>query len=218
MLIAGLFTLVVVLLRRELGRHETYMQKTDGLLKELGTTFTAMAKAQSDKDAALVERYSVLGERLKFTEQTGALTQDRLREGSQAMQAIRESIAAEKDSREKFEREFAERQVKFEQEAHTRQLAFAGQWQTTLVDLTNRFVGQAALDEYRMRHEQDHSRVEVRLSRQEELMEKMEQTVHGIDKKLEGGIQTIAALLAKHVTIGSAKDDCGEPAHGKGGR
>ena len=36
-------------------------------------------------------------------------TRGRLREGSQTMKTIRESIAAEKDAREKFEREFVDR-------------------------------------------------------------------------------------------------------------
>jgi hypothetical protein len=203
--IAGLVTLVVLLLKREYRRHEAYMTKLDASAKAQADKLEMMARAQMDKDAILLERLSVTNERLKARENADTLLERRLGEGTQTFRELRDGIAGSIQAQSKLSEELYARQAKFEQEAHTRQLSFAGQWQTTLVDLANRFVGQAALDEYRTRHEQDHSRVEVRLSRQEELMEKMEQTVHGIDKKLEGGIQTIAALLAKHVTVGEQK-------------
>lgn len=169
-------------------------------------------KAQADKDAALVERYSVLAERLKFASGALETIQDRLREGARTFGSLQKELAAEREAREKFERELTKLMSGFEQEVHNRVLTFADQWQRTLVDLANKFVSREAFNEYRTRHEQDHGRLEVRMARQEELTEKLEQTATGIKQELEGGIHMIAALLAKHITVGAPK----VPSEGEG--
>ncbi len=214
-LIAGLVTLVIVLGRKfgEILRQK--MQEVAGYGKKLDEFLTSHA----EKDGLLVERLTITNERMKNYDASWDTLQARLRDGSQAMQAIREDLAARKDEQERYEREIAARQAKFEQEMHTRELAFANQWQTTLVGLADRFVSKEVLDEYRRRHEQDHGRMEARMAHQEKTVERMQASVLGIDQKLEGGIHTIASLLAKHVTIGADKTvvaaDC-DPKPGQG--
>lgn len=202
-LIAGLVTLVVLLGRKFGEVVQKKMQDVEGYGKKLEAFF----EAQGEKDRIHVERLAIVNERMKNYDKGWDTLQARLQEGTQTMRSQREELDAQKKAQDSFEKESVARQAKFEQEIHTRQLEFAGQWQTTLVGMAERFVSKDTLEDFRCRHEQDHGRLEQRMAHQEQLTEKMTSNILGIEKKLEGGIHTIAALLAKHITVGKARND-----------
>jgi hypothetical protein len=189
-LIGVLGTVTWKLLRKKLEGYEQFQKLIDGYLK-----------AQADKDAALVERYSVLTERMKARERADDLLEERLRTGSQMFEKINQRMSEQALAQVTFCKTLADQQAEFVKTQQKSMVEFAAQWQRTLVDLAGKFALEASVREYKERHEREHDKISCEMKNLAEMFEKTQRAVCGIEQKVEGGLMAITTLLSKHVTI-----------------